>query len=49
VTLGRHSEPDQVAAMLLFLCSELAGFVNGSNMLINSGLLMTARPLSDAF
>lgn len=41
MTLGRRGEPDEVAAMILFLCSERASFVNGSNMRVDSGSVMT--------
>jgi 3-oxoacyl-[acyl-carrier protein] reductase len=42
MALGRRGEPDEVAAMILFLCSERASFVNGSNMRVDSGSVMTA-------
>jgi NAD(P)-dependent dehydrogenase (short-subunit alcohol dehydrogenase family) len=41
MALGRRGEPDEVAAMILFLCSERASFVNGSNMRVDSGSVMT--------
>lgn len=41
MALRRRGEPDEVAAMILFLCSERASFVNGSNMRVDSGSVMT--------
>lgn len=35
--LGRRGEPEEVAAVVAFLCSERASFVNGSNWRVDSG------------
>ncbi|GGL11629.1 SDR family NAD(P)-dependent oxidoreductase [Mangrovihabitans endophyticus] len=37
MTLGRRGEPDEVAAVIVFLCSDQVSFVNGSNWRVDSG------------
>lgn len=37
--IGRMGEPDEVAALALFLCSDDASFINGSNYPIDGGFL----------
>lgn len=39
--LGRRGKPEEVAAVITFLCSELASFVNGSNYRVDSGSVQT--------
>lgn len=39
--LKRRGEPDEVAAVVAFLCSDLASFVNGSNYRVDSGSVAT--------
>ena len=39
--LGRRGEPAEVAAVIAFLCSALASFVNGSNYRVDSGSVAT--------
>jgi len=39
--LKRRGEPDEVAAVITFLCSSLASFVNGSNYRVDSGSVAT--------
>lgn len=41
MALHRRGEPEEVAAMIAFLCSERASFVNGSNIRVDSGSVMT--------
>ena len=38
--LGRHGTPDEVASVIVFLCSPAASFVNGETIQINGGLHM---------
>ena len=34
---GRLGKPDEVAGLIIYLCSEEAAFVNGANIAINGG------------
>lgn len=37
IPLGRLGEPDEVASLVAYLCSEEAGFLTGANIAINGG------------
>jgi acetoacetyl-CoA reductase len=37
IPVGRLGKPDEVAGLILYLCSEEAAFVNGANIAINGG------------
>lgn len=37
IPMGRLGKPEEVAALVLYLCSDDAGFVTGSNIAINGG------------
>jgi len=37
IPVGRLGQPDEVAALVLYLCSREAGFVTGANLAINGG------------
>jgi NAD(P)-dependent dehydrogenase (short-subunit alcohol dehydrogenase family) len=39
--LGRRGEPEEVANVIVFLCSDRASFVNGSNYRVDSGSVAT--------
>jgi NAD(P)-dependent dehydrogenase (short-subunit alcohol dehydrogenase family) len=39
--LGRRGEPDEVASVIAFLCSDRASFVNGSNYRVDAGSVAT--------
>lgn len=41
MTLGRRGKADEVAAAILFLVSKPASFVNGANLRVDSGSVMT--------
>lgn len=40
IPVGRLGQPDEVAALIAFLCSDDAGFVTGANFAINGGMHM---------
>ncbi|MEK7874857.1 MAG: acetoacetyl-CoA reductase [Pseudomonadota bacterium] len=37
IPVGRLGKPDEVAGLIIYLCSEEAAFVNGANIAINGG------------
>lgn len=37
IPVGRLGEPDEVAALITYLCSDQAGFLTGANIAINGG------------
>jgi len=37
IPVGRLGEPDEVAALIVYLCSDDAGYVTGANIVINGG------------
>ncbi|MET4047717.1 NAD(P)-dependent dehydrogenase (short-subunit alcohol dehydrogenase family) [Rhodococcus sp. UYP5] len=39
--LGRRGEPEEVASVITFLCSDRASFVNGSNYRVDAGSVAT--------
>lgn len=39
--LERRGEPDEVASVIAFLCSDSASFVNGSNYRVDGGSVAT--------
>ena len=41
MTLGRRGTAEEVAAAMLFLCSEGASFINGANIRVDSGAVQT--------
>lgn len=40
VLLGRQGEPEEIAAMVHYLCTDKAAFITGQNMHVNGGVLM---------
>lgn len=40
IPLGRMAEPSEVASTVLFLASDLAGYVTGATMNVSGGQLM---------
>jgi NAD(P)-dependent dehydrogenase (short-subunit alcohol dehydrogenase family) len=45
IPLGREGTADDVAKVIIFLCSELAGYVTGQTILIDGGLLDMVYPM----
>lgn len=45
IPLGREGTAQGVANVILFLCSDLAGYVTGQNILIDRGLLDMVYPM----
>jgi len=41
IPIGRLGKPDEVAGLIIYLCSEEAAFVNGANIAINGGQHMS--------
>lgn len=41
IPVGRLGRPDEVAALIAFLCSDDAGFVTGADLAINGGMHMS--------
>ncbi|MFM0499754.1 SDR family oxidoreductase [Paraburkholderia caffeinilytica] len=37
IPVGRRAQSDEVAALVLYLCSHEAGFVTGARIVINGG------------
>jgi acetoacetyl-CoA reductase len=37
IPVNRLGKPDEVAGLIIYLCSEEAAFVNGANIAINGG------------
>lgn len=40
IPVGRLGQPDEVAALIAFLCSDDASFITGANLAINGGMHM---------
>jgi NAD(P)-dependent dehydrogenase (short-subunit alcohol dehydrogenase family) len=41
--LKRAAEPDEVASAILYLCSPAASYVNGTSLVIDSGISPTLQ------
>ncbi|MCC6609107.1 MAG: beta-ketoacyl-ACP reductase [Burkholderiales bacterium] len=40
IPMGRLAEPDEIAGLIAYLCSDEAGYITGANISINGGLHM---------
>jgi acetoacetyl-CoA reductase len=38
--MGRLAEPEEIAGLIAYLCSDEAGYITGANISINGGLHM---------
>lgn len=47
--LGRVGEPDDVAAVVVFLCSDLARFVTGVNLVVDGGMTLHGSGVDGLF
>lgn len=48
VPLGRVAEPEEIAAVIVFLCSDGARYVNGHELLADGGMVLNGDVLRDA-
>jgi 3-oxoacyl-[acyl-carrier protein] reductase len=40
IPLGRYGQPDEIANAVLFLCSEMAGYITGQVIAVDGGMVM---------
>jgi acetoacetyl-CoA reductase len=40
IPVGRLGQPDEIAALVAFVCSDEAGFITGADLAINGGMHM---------
>ncbi len=40
IPMGRLAQPDEIAGLVSYLCSDGAGYITGANISINGGLHM---------
>ena len=43
VPLGRLGHPDEVADAIIFMCSKLARYVNGTGLLVDGGMAISLQ------
>lgn len=41
--VGRPADPEEVANVAVFMCSPSATYINGTGLLIDAGMLVTAN------
>lgn len=44
IPMGRFGEPEELAALVVFLCSQLAGYVTGTQIPVDGGMIRMALP-----
>ena len=47
--VGRVGEPEDIADVVVFLCSDLARFVNGQNIVVDGGLTLHGSGVDGIF
>lgn len=43
VPLGRIAQPEEVADVIVFLCSPAASYINGTGLMIDGGVTLTVH------
>ena len=43
IPLGRVGKPEEVAAAVLFLCSDEAGYIQGASLVVDGGQILGYR------
>lgn len=41
--VGRMAMPEEVAGMIVFLCSPASSYINGTGLLIDAGMSLTSH------
>jgi NAD(P)-dependent dehydrogenase (short-subunit alcohol dehydrogenase family) len=47
--LGRIGEPDDIAGVVVFLCSNLARFITGQNIVVDGGMTLHGSGVDGIF
>jgi len=48
IPLGRYADPDEIAAVIAFLCSPAAGYVTGTTVTVDGGRVRRGRTMGVA-
>ena len=47
--VGRVGQPEDIAAAVAYIAAEEAGFVNGTNLVVDGGLTASMNPMIEEF